>query len=403
METTDTILTLAVMLGAGLVARVAADRLRLPEMLLLLAAGVVVGPEALAWADVPLKSDAAQVLLTLGVSFILFHGGFGLSVRVLERTAVGLVALAIPGVVITAAVAGMGAAWLFGVDLLVGLLIGAVLAPTDPAILVPLFARLKMRPKVAQTAIAESALNDPTGAVLALALAAAVMSGGASIPSVAWEFVVEVAISVVLGGALGVALALVVSSRASGIWRESSTLAVVAAVGLGYVGIDAAGGSGYLGAFLAGVIVGNMGELRHRMQLEHKRELETSVGALSDTATILVFVLLGSQLPWGALGEHWASALGVVAVLLFIARPLTVALCLLPDRRSRWTRSELVFLGWTRETGVVPTALAGILIAKGVEGAELAAVCVALALVVTVGLQATTKPWLARRLGLLDD
>ena len=166
----DAVLTLGVMLVAGLVAQLVADTLRAPRMLVLLAAGVILGPSLTDAIDVPLDSPGAQLLLTLGVSFILFQGGLLLSTRVLGRVAVGLGLLAVPGVVITALVAGSVAALAFDVPFSTGLLIGAVLAPTDPAILIPLFDRLGLRQKVEQTAIAESGLNDATGAVLALVL-----------------------------------------------------------------------------------------------------------------------------------------------------------------------------------------------------------------------------------------
>ena len=357
----------------------------------------------LGWIDVPLDAAGTQVLLTLGVSFIIFQGGLRLSVRVLSRTALGLGLLVVPGVVITAAVTGAAAAAAFDVEPLVGLLVGAALAPTDPAILVPLFERLRLRPKIAQTIVAESALNDPTGAVLALAIAAAITSGGDSLSRPALDFVEDVAISTAIGVAFGVALALVVSSRRTGVWRESSAVAVITVVAAGYASIDFAGGSGYLGAFLAGVIVANMGEFRHTMHPWHAREVESVVRAAADVSVIFVFVILGADLPFAAIGEHWLPALAVVATLIAIARPLTVLACLLVDKRGAWRPGELFFLAWTRETGVVPAALAGILVADNVEGAEIVTVCVALALVVTVGLQSTTKPWLARRLGLVEE
>ena len=93
----------------------------------------------------------------------------------------------------------------------------------------------------------------------------------------------------------------------------------------------------------------------------------------------------------------------MLATLLFVARPIAVLLCLLPDRRGKWTRQEIVFIGWTRETGVVPAALAGIIVAEGVADADLVVVCVALAIIVTLTLQASTKRWLAHRLGLIEE
>src|ERR671929_2077442 len=176
-------------------------------MLVLLGAGALIGPAGLDAIDVSLDSLGAQLILTVGVSFILFHGGLQLSARVLERVAGGLVLLVIPGVIITAVVTGTAAAAFFGVPLTTGLLIGAALAPTDPAILVPLFDRIRLRPKVAQTVIAESALNDPTGAVLALAFAGVVVSGGASMTKPLTKFVVDLAVATGLGVVFGVVLA----------------------------------------------------------------------------------------------------------------------------------------------------------------------------------------------------
>jgi potassium/hydrogen antiporter len=118
---------------------------------------------------------------------------------------------------------------------------------------------------------------------------------------------------------------------------------------------------------------------------------------------MFVFITLGANLPWRSIGDHLVPTLGVLLVLLFIARPLAVLACLLPDRRGRWTKQELIFLAWTRETGVVPAALAGIIVAMGIEHSDLVVTTVAVAVVVTLAFQATTKRWLAQRLNLLED
>ncbi len=400
MSTKDAVLTLGVMLVAGLVAQLVADTLRAPRMLVLLAAGVILGPSVTEAIDVPLDSPGAQLLLTLGVSFILFQGGLLLSTRVLGRVAVGLGLLAVPGVVITALVAGSVAAVAFDVPFSTGLLIGAVLAPTDPAILIPLFDRLGLRQKVEQTAIAESGLNDATGAVLALVFAGVVLTGESSVSSPALDFVEELAISTALGVGFGILLSLVVSDRRAGVWKESAAIAVVAVVALGYFSIDSAGGSGYLGAVIAGFIVGNMDRLRLGMHSAHERDMRVLVDTIVDVVVILVFITLGANLPWGDIRDNLWPALAVVAALIVVARPLTVLLCLLPDRRGRWSRGEIVFLSWTRETGVVAAALAGLMVGLDVPDAELIVTTVALAIVVTLAVQTTTKPWLGRKLGL---
>lgn len=394
---------LAIMLAAGLVSSVLADVLRLPRMVLLLAAGVLLGPELLDWLDVPAGSVGVQLLLTLGVSLILFYGGLQLSLRILSRVGVGLGLLAVPGVVVTAVVTGAAAAVAFDIPFEEGFLIGAVIAPTDPAILIPLFERLRVRPKVVQTVIAESALNDPTGAVLALTVAAFILGGGESVAGAVGDFFSELALSTVLGVVLGVLLALVISERRFGIWREFPAIVVGLAVAAGYASIDGVGGSGYLGAFIAGLIAGNAELLGLRVSKPVRDEIEHFTELTADIVVILIFITLGANLPLGTMADNLLPALAVVAVLLFVARPLTVLACLLPDRRGHWARNEIVFLGWTRETGVVPASVAGLLLAMGVPNEDEMVTVVALAIVVTLVLQATTKAWLAGRLGLLEQ
>ncbi len=400
--TRDVILTLSLLLVAGLFARLLATLLHIPEIVFLLGLGALLGPSALDVIDVPLDSLPAQLVFTLGVSTILFYGGLNLSLEILRSVWLSLGLLAVVGVIITAVITGAAAALVFGLPFEQGLLIGAVLSPTDPAILIPLFIGSRLRPKVAQTVVAESAFNDPTGAVLALAIAGALVSGKNSLTGPAGDFVGQLVLSSAGGVLAGIVLSAAISSRRTGIWRESAAIAVLAVVAMSYVSLDFAGGSGYLGAFLAGLIVGNMKLLGLSMHDEHSRDLMITTRSLADIVTIFVFVLVGANLPFQALGEEILPALAVVAVLLLVARPITVAICCLPDRRSRWSRAELAFVCWTRETGVVPAALVGVLAALAVPNGDLLASVVALAILVTLAVQAIPAPWLARRLGLLE-
>jgi cell volume regulation protein A len=400
--TRDVILTLSLLLVTGLVARLLATVLHVPEIVFLLGLGALLGPSVLDVLDVPLDSLPAQLVFTLGVSSILFYGGLNLSLEILRKVWLSLGLLAVVGVIVTALITGVAAALVFGLPFEQGLLIGAVLSPTDPAILIPLFIGSRLRPKVAQTVVAESAFNDPTGAVLALAVAGALLSGQNSLTGPAGDFLGQLALSTGGGVLAGVVLSAAISSRRAGIWRESAAIAVLAVVGMSYVSLDFAGGSGYLGAFLAGLIVGNMRLLGLSMHDEHERDLAIFSGSLADVVTIFVFVLVGANLPFGKIGDEILPALAVVAVLVLVARPVTVAVCCLPDRRSRWSRAELAFVCWTRETGVVPAALVGVLAALAVPNGDLLAAVVALAIIVTLAFQAVPAPWLARRLGLLE-
>ena len=400
--TDDVILTLSILLGAALAARFIASLLPVPEILVLVAVGALLGNSSLDVIDVPLDSLGAQLLFTLGVSLILFYGGLNLSVSVLRRVWVGLGLLVVPGVVLTALITGLAAHAVFDIPWSAALLMGAVLSPTDPAILIPLFIGSRLRPKVAQTVVAESAFNDPTGAALALAMAGVLLSGGSSFADPAGDFLVDLLISTVIGAVAGIGLAAVISSHRPGIWRESSALAVLTVVTISFFSLDSAGGSGYLGAFLAGLIVGNMEHLGMAMHSQHEREMRDFAYNTADLVTLFVFVVLGANIPFEVLGDNLLPSLAVLATLMLVARPVTVLACALPDRGACWTPRELAFLCWTRETGVVPAALVGVLAGLGVPNGDLYASVVALAILLTLVLQALPARWLAGRLGLLD-
>jgi potassium/hydrogen antiporter len=240
--------------------------------------------------------------------------------------------------------------------------------------------------------------------VLVLTLAHVVESGDFTIAGPVLEFFKELALGGAIGVGAGLLLAYAVASTArAGIWDESPGVAILAVVALVYFSSETLGGSAYLSAFVMGLIVGNMQIFRMRQHQKDEEMLEGFVGQVAEIAVLLVFVTLGINLPFGALWEYLLGGLLVMAVFIFVARPLTVLACLLPDRRGEWTRNEIAFLSWCRYTGVIPAAVASILLAEGVEGAEIAASLVALAVVATLLLQATTAGWLARRLGLIEE
>ena len=238
--------------------------------------------------------------------------------------------------------------------------------------------------------------------MLALTVAGVVEAGHVGATEPLRDFAESLALGAALGVGAGLLLAAMLSSHAVGIWRESPAVAILAVVALTYFTTDELGGSAYLAAFVMGLIVGNTERLGFGRHADHARQLDDFMTQVSEIAVLAVFVTLGINLPLDALWDNLWGGLVVMVVFLFVARPLTVLACLLPDRRGRWTREEIVFLSWCRETGVVPAAVAGVLLARGVEGAELVAAMVALAVVTTLLVQATTAGLLARRLGLVE-
>jgi cell volume regulation protein A len=118
---------------------------------------------------------------------------------------------------------------------------------------------------------------------------------------------------------------------------------------------------------------------------------------------MFIFILLGSQVDFALMNRYLAGGVAVVAVFMLVARPVAVFVCAAPDRRVRWTMPELVFMCWTRETGVIPGALAGLLLGMKAPYANVIASVTFIAILVTILVQATTTRWLAWRLGLLEE
>ena len=311
MSAQDLTLTVSLILACGLFARLVADLIGLPEIVIMVGFGVLIGPSALDIAEAPIGSVGVELILTVGVGFILFYGGLSLSLHVLRTVSLGFSLLVLPGVVLTAIVTGLAAAVVFGLPADSALLMGAVLAPTDPAILIPLFSRIRIQPKVP-----------------------------ASITSELASFVRNLVSSAAIRIVVGFVLAATVSSRRIGIWRESPAIAALVAVSAGYFSLESIDGSGYLGAFIAGLIVGNMELFGLDMHPRHARELLSFVTSVADIVTMLVFITLGANLPLEDIWRHLWSGLAVLAVFILVARALAVLVCTYPDRRAQWTRSR---------------------------------------------------------------
>ena len=161
-----TLLSGGLILAIGTVTGFVAQKIRVPDIALFLIVGMAIGPEVLGLIDI--KSDSAlyQIILLFGASYILFDGGASLRFDVLKKVWITIVVLATVGVLITAAVTAFAAHAALGVPWIVALLLGAAIASTDPATLVPIFRQVKIRDRVAQTVMSESAFNDATGAIV---------------------------------------------------------------------------------------------------------------------------------------------------------------------------------------------------------------------------------------------
>jgi cell volume regulation protein A len=158
-----------------------------------------------------------------------------------------------------------------------------------------------------------------------------------------------------------------------------------------------------MGVFVFGMVLGNKDSFGFRMERGEEKKMEEYVLATAFIMRMFIFILLGSQVDFALMNKYLAGGVVVVAVFMLVARPVTVFLCAAPDRRAKWSLSEMLFMCWTRETGVIPAALAGLLVGVKAPGAQMIASVTFIAILMTIIIQATTTKWLARKLGLLVE
>jgi len=393
-------LVLAVGIFTGLLAR----KVRIPDVAIFLIAGILIGPAAFGLIDIKADSALYQIVLLFGASYILFDGGASLRFEVLKRVWITIVVIATIGVLITAAVTGLAAWYILGVPLIVALLLGAVLASTDPATLVPIFRQIKIRDRVAQTVMSESAFNDAMGAIVTFGVLAVAMGKGEfSLAASLFDLFKQSIIGIAAGAALGYLAALLIAHERWSFLAEYAPVVTLAAVIGAYFAADGLQASGFMAVFVFGIMIGNKETFGFRMSQAEAKKLDDFVVTTAFIMRLFIFILLGAQVDFHLMGQYWLGGVIVVTVLMLVARPLTVFLCALPDRRAKWSFSEMLFMCWTRETGVIPAALAGLLLGMKVPGAQMIASVTFIAILMTILIQAPTTKWLGKRLGLLAD
>lgn len=398
------LLLFGLILAIGTATGLLASKLKVPDVALFLLVGLALGPDALGLIHVKADSALNQVILIFGSCYILFDGGASLRFNVLKEVWITIAAIATVGVVITGAVTGLAAHYLLGVPIIVALLLGASLASTDPATLVPIFKQVKIKDRVAQTVMSESAFNDAMGAIATFAvLGVAMGTGEFSLATALKDLLWQAGLGVILGGVLGYLAALLIAHEKWDFLAEYAPLVSLMAVIGAYMGADGAHASGFMAVFVFGMVIGNKASFGFKMEEHESERLEEYVSTTALIMRMFIFLLLGAQVDFALMNQYLLGGAAVVLVMMFVARPLAVFLCAGPDRRAKWSKEELLFMCWTRETGVIPAALAGLLLGMKAPGAQMIASVTFLAVLMTILIQAPTTKWLARRLGLLVE
>ena len=345
----------ALLILAGIASSLLARRFGAPLLLVFLVLGLLLGvdgPGGIRYSD----TGFTYLVGSLALAMILFDGGL----RTLAKQVRGAVApsmlLASFGVVLTAALTAVAAHYLLDLSPMRAMLLGTVLASTDAAAVFFLLKAggLHLERRTAATLEVESGANDPVAVFLTIALTgwiAGTHEGGIAwlVVQVAWALLGGVLFGY-LGGRL-IVLALNHVSLPSGLhpWLAmAGALTVFALANLFYA-------SGFLAVYLAGIVVANR-------PVRARAEVMSVQDATTWFAQLMMFLLLGLLATPSRLVDYMWPALGVAACLMFIARPIAVAICLLP---FRYRAGEIGFISWVGLRGAVGIFLASIpLLAK---------------------------------------
>ena len=322
---------------------------------------------------------------------ILFDGGMRVGWRRFRRAALPIASLGVAGTFATAAVVAAAAHYLFGFDWITAGIIGAALAPTDPAVMFSVLGNREISGRTGTILEGESGVNDPVG----IALMIGILEFATHDDATFWAVIEEFAVEMIVGLAVGVAAAgaLVWLMRRVSLPSEGLyPLRALAIAGLVYGLAATAQGSGFLAVFIAGILIGDA-------RFPYKDEVERFHTSLASLAEIVVFVALGLTIDLTELRTDWIwlDGLLLTAILLVVARPVAVALTLVGTRLDV---RERAFIAWGGLKGAVPILLAAFALLAGVEDADRVYKIVFVTVLLSVLVAGTTISLAARTLGI---
>jgi cell volume regulation protein A len=393
MASLDTV-SIAILFGsllvlAGILSSLIALRFGAPLLLVFLLVGMLAGeggPGALKFDDVRTTYTVGSIALAL----ILFDGGLRTRLATFRNVLAPSVTLATVGVLITTLLTAPVAKLALGIGWIQALLVGAVVASTDAAAVFLLInsGGLRLRPRVRAILEVESGTNDPFAVFLALLLVEMLLVGDQSWSHALLTFVRDAVLGLIIGVAGGRIITLVLNRLALAQGLHAPFVAVSALIVFAFA--NAVHASGFLAVYLAGLVVGNRQTRAHNSVI-------VFLDAVTWLAQIVMFVLLGLLVWPQRLADSLFGAIAVALVLMLVARPAAVFLCLAPFK-FQWR--EKLFISWVGLRGAVGIFLASIPLLVGLPAAymffDVAFVVVLLSLLV----QGWTVAFAARKLDI---
>jgi cell volume regulation protein A len=366
------------------------DRLAVPSLLIFIALGMCFGENGLLHIYFN-DYYAVNLICSVSLIFIMFYGGFGTNLSAARPVAVQSVVLSTLGVAGTAALVAAFAHWALKLPWLESFLIGSVISSTDAASVFNILRSKKLALKEHTDSLLEieSGSNDPISYMLTT-VAVGIMSGEEIV--VPLLLLQQLAVGILCGILLG-KLAIWALRRGAFPSGQSQTIFIFSVVLLSYALPAALGGNGYLSAYLCGIWMGNT-------KLPQKRYLVHFFDVVTDVAQVLIFFLLGLLVTPVELPAVLMPALAVMVFLTLVGRPLVAALLLLPFRPSL---GQVGVVSWAGLRGVASIVFAIMAVLGGVEMKYDLFNLVFCIVLLSISIQGTLLPWVADRLGMIDQ
>jgi NhaP-type Na+/H+ or K+/H+ antiporter len=382
---------------AGITAQVIAESLKVPSIVFLLIFGIALGADGLGILHPQKLGNGLEVLVALSVAIILFEGGLNLSGRELGRVSGSLRNLVTIGTSITLVGGGFAAHWLAEFPWSIAFLYASLVVVTGPTVVGPLLKQVSVDRRVATLLEGEGVLIDPVGAILAVVVLNTILNRHASALAIVNGLVLRLGIGGAIGTAGGFSLSFLLK-KANLISEDLKNLVVLAGVwGLFGLAQFSRSESGLMAVVMAGIVL-------KASALPDERLLRRFKGQLTILCVSVLFILLAADLSIAsvfALG--WGSVLTVL-VLMFVVRPLSVALCTV---NSGLTWRHKLFIAWIAPRGIVSASVASLfailLTREGINGGDAIKALVFLTIIMTVFLQGLTARWVAQGLRITSS